>query len=81
MDLITIAVEPGRLRPGSTVLADKDLASHEIEGQIPALGARMLRPNRRDERARHGNLDGFRQWIEPVFDSYSNELRLERNGG
>jgi hypothetical protein len=31
LDLITIAVETGRLPPGSTVLADKGFAGREIE--------------------------------------------------
>jgi hypothetical protein len=45
LDLITIAVETGRLAPGSTVLADKGLAGREIEGQLAALGVSMLRPD------------------------------------
>jgi len=81
LDLLTIAVETGRLRPGSTVLADKGLAGREIEGQLAALGIRLLRPDRRDERTRHGNLGGVRQWIESVFDSLKGQLGLERHGG
>jgi hypothetical protein len=81
LDLLTIAVETGRLRPGSTVLADKGLAGREIEGQIAALGLTMLRPDRRDEIARHGNLGGVRQWIESVFDTLKGQLGLERHGG
>ena len=60
LDLLTIAVETGVLAPGSTVLADKGLAGREIEAQVAALGLRMLRPDRRDERTRHGNLGGVR---------------------
>ena len=63
LDLLTIAVETGLLAPGATVLADKGLAGHDIEAQIAALGVRMLRPDRRDEQRRHGNLGGVRQWI------------------
>ena len=81
LDLLTIAVETGRLRPGSTVLADKGLAGREIEGQIAALGLTMLRPDRRDEIARHGDLGGVRQWIESVFDTLKGQLGLERHGG
>jgi hypothetical protein len=40
-----------------------------------------LRPDRRDERARHGNLGGVRQWIESVFDTLQGQLALERHGG
>ena len=81
LDLITIAVETGRLAPGATVLADKGLAGREIEARVAALGVTMLRPDRRDERTRHGNLGGIRQWIESVFDTLKGQLGLERHGG
>ena len=64
-----------------TVLADKNLAGREIEGQIAAPGIRLLRPDRRDEPARHGNLSRVRQWIESVYDSLKGQLGLERHGG
>jgi hypothetical protein len=81
LDLVTIAVETGRLTPGSTVLADKGLAGRDIEAQIAGLGVRMLRPDRRDERTRHGNLGGVRQWIESVFATLKDQLGLEHHGG
>jgi hypothetical protein len=81
LDLLTIAVETGRLAPGATVLADKGLAGREIESQVGALGVRMLRPDRRNERARHGNLGGFRQWIESIYDTLKGQLGLEHHGG
>lgn len=80
LDLLTIAVETGHLRPGTTVLADKGLAGREIEVQIAALGVTLVRPDRRDETARHGNLSGVRQWIESVFDTLKGQLGLERHG-
>ena len=80
LDLLTIATETGLLAPGSTVLADKNLAGREIEGQITALNVRLLRPDRRGEPARHGNLGGVRQWIESVYDSLKGQLGLERHG-
>jgi len=81
LDLLTTATETGLLAPGTTVLADKNLAGREIEGQITALGVRLLRPDRRDEPTRHGNLGGIRQWIESVYDSLKGQLGLERHGG
>jgi Transposase DDE domain len=81
LDLITQAVQDGYLAPGATVLADKGLAGREIEGQIAHLGVTLLRPDRRDERTRHGNLGGVRQWIESIFDSLKGQLGLERHGG
>ncbi len=81
LDLITQAVQHGYLAPEATVLADKGLAGREIEGQIAHLGVSLLRPDRRDERARHGNLGGVRQWIESIFDTLKGQLGLERHGG
>jgi hypothetical protein len=51
----------GRLRAVSTILTDKGLAGCQIEHLIADLDVQMLRPDRRDERARHGNLGGVRQ--------------------
>ena len=81
LDLITIAVETGRLAPAVTVLADKGLAGREIETWIAQLGIRMMRPDRRDETQRHGNLGGVRQWIEAIFDTLKGQLGLEHHGG
>jgi hypothetical protein len=81
LDLLTIAVETGQLATGATVLADKGLAGREVEARIGWLGIRMLRPDRRDEQARHGNLGGVRQWIEAIFDTLKGQLGLEHHGG
>jgi hypothetical protein len=81
LDLLAIATETGLLAPRTTVLADKNLAGRQTETQITALGIRLLQPDRRDEPARHGNLSGFRQWIESVYDSLKGQLGLERHGG
>jgi hypothetical protein len=78
LDLLAIATETGLLAPGSTVLADKNLAGRVTEAQIAGFGITLLRPDRRDEPHRHGNLGGCRQWIESVYDSL---LGLERHGG
>ncbi len=37
------------------MLTDKGLAAREIEAQIAALGLRMVRPNRREERTLYAN--------------------------
>ena len=75
LDLITTAVRDGYPPPGTTVLADKGLAGREIEAQIAHQGVTLLRPDRRDERARHGNLGGVRQWIESIFDTLKGPAR------
>lgn len=48
------------------------------DDQVKAL---LIRPDRRDEPRRYGNLGGMRQWIEPVYDTGKGQLDLERYGG
>ena len=42
------------LNGGEIVIADKGFAGAEFEQQVTALGARLLRPDRKDEPARFG---------------------------
>lgn len=65
---------------GYTVIGDKGLSGADIEDLVAALGGAFLRPDRRDEPPRHGNLGGVRQWIEAIFDQYKDQLSLERHG-
>jgi hypothetical protein len=64
------------------VLIDKGLAGRQIERfaaeQVQVL---LVRPDRRDEPRRFGNLAGMRQWIESVNDTLKGQLDLERHGG
>ena len=69
------------LQPGETIVCDKGFAGSEFEQHVAALGARILRPDRRDERRRFGSLGGIRQWIESTFDTLKEQLSLERHGG
>jgi Transposase DDE domain len=66
---------------GYTVMADKGFAGEEFEHVMAALGARFLRPDRRDEPHRHGSLGPVRQWIESVFWTCKGQLTLEAHGG
>ena len=66
---------------GYTVVADKGFAGQEFEELMAALGARFLRPDRKNEAARHGALGGVRQWIESVFWTCKGQLTLEHHGG
>ncbi len=65
---------------GYTVVGDKGLSGEEIEGLVAELGGAFLRPDRRDEAPRFGNLGGLRQWIEAIFDQLKDQLSLERHG-
>jgi hypothetical protein len=66
---------------GYTVLADKGFAGEEFEQLMAALGARFLRPDRKNEPHRHGSLGPIRQWIESVIWTCKGQLTLERHGG
>ena len=66
---------------GRTVVADKGFAGEEFERTVAAFGARLVRPDRRDERPRFGRLGPVRQWIESIVWSLKGQLSLERHGG
>jgi len=66
---------------GYTVLADKGFVGEEFEQQMASLGARFLRPDRKDEPRRNGSLGPVRQWIESVLWTTKGQLALERHGG
>jgi hypothetical protein len=66
---------------GYTIIADKGFAGEEFEQIMAGLGARFLRPDRKNERRRHGSLGPVRQWIESTFWTCKGQLTLERHGG
>jgi hypothetical protein len=69
-------------RNGQVLLADKGFAGTEFETFLrERIGAHLLRPDRRDEPARHGNLTRYRQWIEAIIDTLKGQLTLEQHGG
>jgi hypothetical protein len=65
---------------GHTVIADKGFAGAEFEDVMTNCGARFLRPDRRNEPHRNGNLGAVRQWIESTFWTCKGQLGLERHG-
>jgi hypothetical protein len=69
------------VRAGQVIVADKGYAGRDIEALVAGYGARLVRPDRRDERRRHGDLGGVRQWIESVNDTMKGQLSLEQHGG
>jgi hypothetical protein len=48
---------------------------------MASLGARFLRPDRKDEPRRNGSLGPVRQWIESTIWTCKGQLALERHGG
>ena len=67
-------------QPGQTIITDKGFAGQEFEQLVLDLGCRLIRPDRKDEPTRHGNLGGIRQWIESIIWSCKDKLSLERHG-
>ena len=79
-ELLGLAAAQGLLRPGMVIAADKGLAGREFQGWVAGLGAVLVRPDRRDEPRRFGNLGGIRQWIESIIDTLKGQLGLEQHG-
>jgi hypothetical protein len=66
---------------GQILLADKGFAGQGFKQLTDAMGLRLLRPDRKDETYRNGNLGGVRQWIESVNQTLKGQLDLEGHGG
>jgi hypothetical protein len=73
----------GELLHGQEIfITDKGFAGAEFERFIhEALGAQLIRPDRKGEQRRFGALGGTRQWIESINDTLKGQLSLERHGG
>ena len=68
------------LPTGVIVIGDKGFAGREFERDMTALGITFMRPDRRDESRRHGNLALIRQRIESIFNTAKRQLSLEHHG-
>ena len=71
----------GSLQGFEFIIGDKGFAGAEFEQIVSQLAAGFLRPDRKDESYRHGDLGGIRQWIESIIDTTKGQLNLERHGG
>lgn len=68
------------IHDGQVVVCDKGFADRFLEARVAELGARLVRPDRKDEPARHGSLGPVRQWIESIIDTLKGQLSLEEHG-
>jgi hypothetical protein len=66
---------------GRTILGDKGFYGKELEAEVAAVGARLVRPDRIDEKPRFGKYGRYRQWIESINQTLKGQLSLERHGG
>lgn len=69
------------LREGQILLADKGFAGKKFKRLTESMGLELLRPDRKDETYRNGNLGGVRQRIESVNQTLKGQLDLEAHGG
>jgi len=70
------------IRAGQVIVGDKGFAGNEFEAFITDnLGARLVRPDRKNEPKRFGKIAHIRQWIEAIFDTLKGQLGLEEHGG
>jgi transposase len=68
------------IRTGLLIIADKGYAGRDFEDFVRRLGATLVRPDRLNERRRHGSLGWIRQRIESVNDTLKGQLSLEEHG-
>jgi hypothetical protein len=68
---------------GILLICDKGFAGKDFETLLGEYGITMLRPSRKDEKARYGEpmLKKVRQLIESVNDTLKGQLDLEDHGG
>jgi len=69
------------IRDGQILLADKGFSGKDFKKLTEEKRLRLLRPDRKDETYRNGNLGGVRQWIESVNQTLKSQLGLEQHGG
>jgi hypothetical protein len=74
------AVLPQADLRGRTILGDKAFFGVGLEADVAAVGARLVRPNRKGEK-RFPPCGRYRQWIESIFWTLKGQLSLERHGG
>lgn len=70
-------------RTGVTIFADKNYYGTNFEADIDREGITLIRPTRKGESPRAGQqfLRPLRQTIESIFDTFKDQLSLERHGG
>jgi hypothetical protein len=77
---VALTLLPRALQGGETVVCDKGYAGREFQATVAELGARVVRPARRNEPAQGVHLAPIRQRIESVFHTCKDVLSLERHG-
>jgi hypothetical protein len=79
-DVALVLLERCQRHGGETLLGDKGYAGREFAAKVDQLGATIIRPSRKDERADGPRLGKIRQRIESIFWTCKDVLTLERHG-
>jgi hypothetical protein len=69
--------QPGQLL---VLVGDKNFRGKDFEAELTRLGAKVMRPRRKDEPGRGPQLAAIRQRIESIFQTCKDILTLERHG-
>ena len=79
-DLLGHAQDLTALPAGVVVIGDKGFAGREFDRDMTELGITFVRPDRRDETRRFGDLALIRQRIESIINTAKRQLSLEQHG-
>ena len=75
------ARQAGLLQRAEIIISDKGFAGREFEAIVSSLDATLVRPDRKNEKPRFGQLGHIRQWIESIINTAKSQLSLELHGG
>ncbi|MGW7691233.1 IS982 family transposase [Streptomyces asiaticus] len=83
LDLLDAEPELLVIRPGQTLIGDKNYLGRDFEHQLAGHGIRLLRPTRKGEPERPGAalFKPLRQVIESVNETFKGQLNLEQHHG
>jgi hypothetical protein len=70
-------------RQGQILIGDKNYFGADFEASLARAGLTLLRPARKGEAERAGSrfFKPLRQTVESIFDTYKDQIDLERHGG
>ena len=77
---VALALCAHAITGGETIICDKGHAGRQLEQEVAALGATIVRPPRKGETATVPSLSTIRQRIESIFHTLKDLLTLERHG-
>jgi len=77
---VALSLLPRALAGGETIVCDKGYSGSEFAASVARLGAKVVRPARKNEAKQGPHLAPIRQRIESVFFTCKDLLSLERHG-